>query len=217
MPIKVILTGTTGMVGEGVLLECLQNDQVSEVLSISRKSYGLQHPKFKELLISDFMKIHEYEDQLHGFDACFFCAGVSSIGKNEEEYTQLTYSLTLHFAKVLAESNPKMVFNYVSGALTDSSEKGRSMWARVKGKTENDLMKLPFKGQYNFRPGMMKPFPGQKNFNPIVKALLAVMRVILPKQTLTMQEVGKAMIYTSTRVYEKQVLEVKDIMLLGKK
>ncbi|WP_026951017.1 NAD-dependent epimerase/dehydratase family protein [Algoriphagus mannitolivorans] len=217
MPIKVILTGTTGMVGEGVLLECLQNDEVSEILSISRKPYGLQHPKLKELLIPDFMKIHEFQDQLQGYDACFFCAGVSSIGKNEEEYTQLTYSLTLHFAKVLANLNPEMVFNYVSGALTDSSEKGRSMWARVKGKTENDLMKLHFKGQYNFRPGMMKPFPGQKNFNPIVKALLAVMRVILPKQTLTMQEVGKAMIYTSTRGYEKQVLEVKDIMLLGKK
>lgn len=216
MPIKVVLTGTTGMVGEGVLLECLQNDQVSEILSISRKSYGLQHPKLRELLIPDFMKIHEYGDQLHGFDACFFCAGVSSIGKKEEEYTQITYTLTLHFAKVMAELNPTMVFNYVSGALTDSSEKGRSMWARVKGKTENDLMKLPFKGQYNFRPGMMKPFPGQKNFNPIVKVLLAVMRVLLPKQTLTMEEVGKAMIRTSIEGYEKQVLEVKDILALGR-
>src|SRR5678815_52982 len=142
--IKVIITGATGMVGEGVLFECLKNKAVTEVLIINRRHYELQHPKLNELLIPDFFKLNEYADKIQGYDACFFCAGVTSIGKKEPEYTQLTYDITLHFANVFLNANPNSVFTYVSGQGTDSSEKGKLMWARVKGETENDLMKLPF-------------------------------------------------------------------------
>src|SRR6218665_1606000 len=153
---KIILTGATGMAGEGVLLECLQNDAVKEVLVVGRSHYEITHPKLKEWLVPDFLKLTA-DDILRGYDACFFCAGISSVGMSEEKYTAITYDTTMHFAKTLAEINTSMVFNYISGSQTDSSEKGKSMWARVKGKTENHLMKLPFRGQYNFRPGGMSP------------------------------------------------------------
>ncbi|MCF8448188.1 MAG: NAD-dependent epimerase/dehydratase family protein, partial [Bacteroidia bacterium] len=152
---KVIITGATGMVGEGILLACLENPTITEIVMINRRTFPLQNPKLKELIVSDFMKLENYSADFKEYDACFFCAGISSIGLKEPEYTHITYDITLNVAKVLADLNPKMVFTYVSGALTDSSEKGKSMWARVKGKTENDLMKLPFKGVYNFRPGFM--------------------------------------------------------------
>lgn len=138
-PIKIILTGATGMVGEGVLLECLENPNISEVLSVSRKPSGKKHAKLKEYLVSDFLNIDVNDENLKGYDACFFCAGISSVGMSEEDYTKITYDTTLHFAKVLLNLNPEMVFNYVSGASTDKTESGKLMWARVKGKTENDL------------------------------------------------------------------------------
>ncbi|WP_026966915.1 NAD-dependent epimerase/dehydratase family protein [Algoriphagus terrigena] len=216
MPLKIILTGATGMVGEGVLLELLQNDQVSEVLSISRKPYAISHPKYSELLVADFMQIDSHREKLTGFDACFYCAGVSSVGTSEADYTHITQTTTLHFARLLAELNPAMVFDFVTGTLTDSSEKGRSMWARVKGKTENELMKLPFRGQYNFRPGFMKPFPGQKNVKALFKPLIAILPYLIPRKTLTLQEVGRAMIKTVTEGYSKQVLEIGDIKRLGR-
>ncbi|GAA0879864.1 epimerase [Algoriphagus jejuensis] len=216
MSLKIILTGATGMVGEGVLLECLENDQVSEVLSISRKPYSISHPKFSELLVSDFLQIDTYRENLTGFDACFYCAGVSSVGMNEADYTHITQTTTLHFAKILAELNPEMVFDFVTGALTDSSEQGRSMWARVKGKTENELMKLPFRGQYNFRPGIMTPAPGQKNVKGIYRPLIAMLSFFMPKKTLSLNDVGKAMIKTVTQGYSKQVLEISDIQQLGR-
>ncbi|MGX5683867.1 NAD-dependent epimerase/dehydratase family protein [Chryseobacterium cucumeris] len=128
-PIKIILTGATGMVGEGVLMECLENPDVSEILSISRKPSGKTHPKLKEYLVSDFLSLDLNDEKLKGYDACFFCAGISSIGMNEEEYTQITYDTTLHFAKAVLNQNPEMVFNYVSGAGTDSTESGKMMWA----------------------------------------------------------------------------------------
>ncbi|MCC3216360.1 NAD-dependent epimerase/dehydratase family protein [Chryseobacterium sp. X308] len=162
-PIKIILTGATGMVGEGVLMECLENPDVSEILSISRKPSGKTHPKLKEYLVPDFLSLDLNDEKLKGYDACFFCAGISSIGMNEEEYTQITYDTTLHFAKAVLNQNPEMVFNYVSGAGTDSTESGKMMWARVKGKTENDLKRMNFRGAYNFRPGFMKPVEGQIN------------------------------------------------------
>jgi len=136
---KVIITGTTGMVGEGVMLECLNHTQITEVLSVSRKPTGLSHPKLKEYILADFMMLQENDETLKGYDACFFCAGVSSVGMKEEEYRHITYDTTLHFAKAL-NPNPQMSFIYVSGGGTDTTEKGRMMWARVKGKTENDLM-----------------------------------------------------------------------------
>jgi uncharacterized protein YbjT (DUF2867 family) len=152
-PIKVIITGATGMVGEGVLHECLNHPMVEEVLIVNRKPFGMEHPKLKEIIHADFFDISPIRDQVKGYDACFFCLGVSSVGLKEDEYYRLTHTLTLNFATILAAANPNMTFEYISGAGTDKTEKGRSMWARVKGKTENDLAKLPFKKVYNFRPG----------------------------------------------------------------
>ncbi len=209
--IKVIITGATGMVGEGVLFECLQNPTVSEVLIVNRRHYEMQHPKLKELIVPDFFQLNKFAENIKGYDACFFCAGVSSVGMKEDKYTQLTYDTTLAFAKALLEVNSNMVFTYVSGAQTDSSEKGRMMWARLKGKTENDLAKLPFKAEYNFRPGIMQPFPDQKNWKAIVKFLVKMVKVISPKSVLTMQEVGRAMINAATVGYSKNVLEISDI------
>lgn len=214
--IKVIITGATGMVGEGVLFECLQNEKVAEVLIVSRRHYDLQHPKLKELLVPDFLKMDSFSESLKGYDACFFCAGVSSVGKNEEQFTHLTYDTTLAFAKSLIRVNPVMVFTYVSGAKTDSSEKSRMMWARVKGKTENDLAALGFKSEFNFRPGIMQPFKGQKNWKPAVKFLVKIVKFVAPKSVLTLQEVGRAMINAATIGYPKNVLEVADIQILAK-
>jgi hypothetical protein len=150
--LNVIITGATGMVGEGVLLTCLEHPAIAQVLLVSRKQYGLQHPKLKECIVPDFLHLDDVRSQLTGYDACFFCAGISSAGMSEANYTHITYDITLHFAGVLASLNPQMVFCYVSGALTDSSEKGSIMWARVKGRTENALTRLGFRSVYNFRP-----------------------------------------------------------------
>ncbi|MFT4155610.1 NAD-dependent epimerase/dehydratase family protein [Parafilimonas sp.] len=214
--IKVIITGATGMVGEGVLFECLQNAAVSEVLIINRRHYEIQHPKLKELLAPDFFRLDDYADKIQGYDACFFCAGVTSVGKKEPEYTKLTYDTTLAFAKVLWQHNNNMVFTYVSGSHTDSTEKGRVMWARVKGKTENDLAKLGFKAEYNFRPGAMLPFEGQRNWKSTYKLLAGIIKVFAPKTVLTMHEVGKAMINCVTIGYHKNILEISDIRQLAK-
>jgi uncharacterized protein YbjT (DUF2867 family) len=212
---KVIITGATGMVGEGVLFECLQNNTVSEILIINRKSYNLTHPKLKELIVSDFMKLEEYASNLMGYDACFYCAGVSVIGMKEADYTYVIYDTTLQFAKTVLQLNPSIVFNFVSGRSTDSSEKGKVMWARVKGKTENELMKLGFKDQYNFRPGFMKSITGQKNVKTIFKIFNLFYPTLFPSSSLTLQEVGKAMINAVKIGYSKQVLEIKDIKKLA--
>lgn len=213
--LKVIVTGATGMVGEGVLFECLQNEKVAEVLIISRRHYELQHPKLKELIVPDFMKLDSFSEQIKGYDACFFCAGVSSIGKNEDQFTVLTYDTTMAFAKVISEANNNLVFTYVSGAKTDSTEKSKMMWARVKGKTENDLAKLSFKAEYNFRPGVMRPFADQKNWKPIVILLVKIIQKISPKSVLTLQQVGRAMINAVIIGYPKNVLEINDIRKLA--
>ncbi len=213
--IKVIITGATGMVGEGVLFECLQNAMVSEILIISRRHYNLQHSKLKELIVADFFQLNNFSENIKGYDACFFCAGVSSVGMKENKYTHLTYDTTLAFAKALADVNSNMVFSYVSGAQTDSSEKGKRMWARVKGRTENDLMKLPFKAAYNFRPGIMLPFDDQKNWKAVYKFIAKVIKLFSPKNVLTMHEVGKAMINCVTIGYDKNILEIRDIKQLG--
>jgi uncharacterized protein YbjT (DUF2867 family) len=216
MGIRVMITGTTGMVGEGVMLECLENSAVEEVMMVNRRHNDWHHPKLKELLVPDFLKIENFSDQLKGFDACFFCAGVSSVGMDEKKYTSLTYDTTLHFAKQVSSLNPGMVFTYVSGAQTDSSEKGRLMWARVKGRTENDLMKLPFKGVYNFRPGVMSPVKGQKNLKTIYRIFVPVFTFLMSSQTLSLNEVGRAMINAVTKGYPKHILEIKDIRELAK-
>jgi uncharacterized protein YbjT (DUF2867 family) len=211
--LKVIITGATGMVGEGVLLHCLQSEEIAEVLMINRKAFGLTHPKLRELLVGDFNKLADFDTQLSGFDACFYCAGVSSLGMNEAEYTRITYDTTLNFAKVLYEINPEMVFNFVTGTLTKTS--GAQMWQRVKGRTEDALMSLGFKGQYNFRPGFMKPVNGQKNVRWFFKPFVAILPYLIPKQSLTLDQVGQAMIHTVTKGYQKQVLEISDIKILA--
>jgi len=219
MGLKVILTGATGLVGEGVLFECLENSQVDQVLMINRKHYqGKPHTKLKECLVTDFFHLDNIEDQLKGYDACFYCAGISSNGVNEEEYTHITYETTLEFANKILELNPEITFCHISGSHTDSSEKGRFMWARVKGKTENALIRMPFKSVYNFRPGFMKPTKGQQNVKGYYKtmsALSSILKYIFPM--LHMKQIGQAMINSVTKGYNKQVLEIKDIKALAAK
>src|SRR6185503_1612348 len=160
---RVILTGVTGMVGGGVLLEWLESPDVTQVLTVSRKQTNHTHAKLEQLLVPDFRKLDEVEAKLGGYDACFYCAGVSSVGMSEADYTVVSYDTPVAFATTLARLDPTMVFTYVTGASTDSTEQGKKMWARVKGRAENAVMRLPFKGVYNFRPGLMMPKPGQKH------------------------------------------------------
>lgn len=217
--LKVIITGATGMVGEGVLHECLLHPQIENVLVINRKPCGIQHPKLKEIIHADFFNLSPIKNELSGFDACFFCLGVSSVGMKEPDYFKLTYTLTMHFAEIVSEVNSNMVFCYISGAGTDSTEKGRMMWARVKGKTENDLMKLPFKKVYNFRPAMLEPTKGLKNTLSLYKYfgwVAPILRLLAPNQICTLQQLGKSMIYVTINGYKKQILEVKDIKEKGK-
>ena len=216
---KVIITGTTGMVGEGVLLECLANQQVTEVLSVSRKPIGIKHLKLKEYIVPDFFSLKENDENLKDYDACFFCAGVSSVDTKETEYAKITYDTTLAFAKALHPKS-QMTFAYISGAGTDSSETGRLMWARVKGKTENDLMKQPFKQVFAFRPGAMKYTEGQKNvsgMNKFLSWLYPAFKTLFPNTANTVRQLGQAMIYAAQNGYEKKVAEVSDIKILADK
>jgi len=218
--ITAILTGATGMVGEGVLHECLQHDDVAAVLVINRKPCGVSHPKLKEIIHADFFNLSAIEIQLAGYNTCFFCLGVSSIGMKEPEYYRMTYTLTMNFAEKVLKQNPGMTFCYISGANTDSSEKGRMMWARVKGKTENDLMRLFLKKTYNFRPGIIEPTKGLKNtlkFYKYLGWLIPVIRLIKRGSIVSLKQLGLAMINASSKGYEKQVLEVKDIIALSKR
>ena len=219
MKIKAIITGVTGMVGEGVLHECLLHPDVESVLVINRKPCGVNHQKLSEIIHKDFSDLSAIENQLTGYNACYFCAGVSSVGKKENEYTRITYDLTLNFARTLLKLNPDMIFCYVSGSGTDSTEKGRLMWARVKGKTENDLMKLGFKDAYMFRPGLIKPTKGLKNtyksymlFTPFYP----IFRKLFPKFVVTLEEIGLAMINVTLFGSDKKVLECKDIAQIAK-
>ncbi len=216
--IRAIITGASGMVGEGVLIECLQHTEVESVLVVGRKPCGHTHPKLKEVLVKDFFDLSAVESQVKGYNACYFCLGVSSIGMKEPEYHKLTYELTMNFARLVSRQNPDMTFCYVSGGGTDSSEKGKSMWARVKGKTENDLMKLPFKKVIAFRPGFMKPTRGQKNALPYYKYfnwLFFLGRPLAPHIFMLLSEVGRAMINAVRLGTEKNVLELKDILALA--
>ena len=217
--IKLVLTGATGMVGEGVLHECLQRNDVAEVLVINRKSCGVSHAKLKEIIHADFFDLSAIEGQLLQYDACLFCLGVSSVGMKEPEYRRLTYDLTMHVAGTLSRLNENMTFCYISGASTDSTEKGKMMWARVKGKTENDLMKLGFKQVSNFRPGILEPTKGLKNTLGLYKYfgwILPIIRMLAPNHISTLKQLGTAMINAVTKGYPKQIVEVKDIIALAK-
>jgi hypothetical protein len=218
MKINAIITGTTGMVGEGVLLECLDHPDVESILVLNRKPLGMTHPKLREVIVKDFFTLEPITRELSGFNACFFCLGVSSVGIGREEYRHITFDLTLNVAQVLERLNPGLTFCYVTGAGTDSSEKGRSAWARVKGATENALLRL-FRNAYMFRPGFMKTTPGQKNIKSWYKYiawLYPIGRKLYPAGFCTLQEVGQAMINVVLKGYPKAVLEVPDIVTLAK-
>lgn len=218
MNIKVIIFGATGMVGEGVLLEALSHDHVESVLAIGRRSCQVTHSKLKELIHDDFFNYAGIEEQLEGYHACFFCLGVSSLGMNESDYTRVSYDLTMQAATTLSRLNPAMTFCYVSGTGTDSTEQGRIMWARVKGRTENHLAKFPFKAVYLFRPGLIKPTKGQKNVKLIFKVVAwpyPLWKLLFPRTVCMLQELGLAMINVSLTGYSKRILENVDIARLG--
>jgi uncharacterized protein YbjT (DUF2867 family) len=218
--IKLILTGATGMVGEGVLTECLQHPEIEQILVINRKPCGVRHPKLKEIIHTNFFDFSSIESELVGYNACFFCLGISSVGVKKEDFYQSTYVLTMHVAETLSKLNSDMIFCYISGAGTDATEKGRMAWARVKGKTENDLMKLPFKRVYNFRPGALEATKGAKNILPYYKYFawgFPILKIIAPNSICSLKELGIAMTNAVTKGSDKQVIEVKDIHILSKK
>src|SRR5216683_7922888 len=215
---KVILFGATGMVGQGCLRECLIDPEVETVLAVGRSPTGVQNAKLREIVHDNFLDFSAIESQLAGFDACFFCLGVSSVGMDEERYRHLTYDLTLAAATTLAKVNPGMVFIYVTGRGTDSTERGSLMWARVKGKTENDLLKLPFKAAFMFRPAGIQPLHGIRSKTAWVQAiyvvaapLLSYLNRVAPKYMTTTEQVGRAMIKVARDGYPKPVLESEDI------
>ena len=214
---KVIIFGASGMVGQGVLRECLRDPDVERVLVVWRSSIGVQNEKVREIVHRDFLDFSNVEDQLSGYDACFFCLGVSSAGMNERDYSRVTYDVTIAAAEVLARKNPGMTFIYVSGAGTDSSERGGSMWARVKGRTENALLKMPLKA-YMFRPAYIQPMHGIKSKTKLYGAMYSVvapiyplLRRLAPKYVTTTEQLGRAMICVAKRGAPKRVLESDDI------
>src|ERR1700752_5048573 len=215
---KVILFGGSGMVGQGVLHECLVDASVESVLSVGRSPLGVQHAKLREILHKDFTDYSAIEPQLAGYDACFFCLGVSSIGMDEERYRHLTYDITMAAARTLVRLNPGMVFTYVTGRGTDSTEQGPRRWARVKGKTENDLLKLPFKAAYMFRPAGIQPLHGVRSkfgwinvVYALTAPLLSWMVRAVPTQMTTSEQLGRAMIKVARDGYPKPILESEDI------
>ncbi len=219
---KIIIFGASGMVGQGVLLECLDSPGVVSALTVGRSSVELTHEKLREVLHRDFLDYSSIEDELRGYDACFFCLGVSSVGMSEEDYHRLTYEFTIRAAETLVRLNPAMTFCYVSGQGTDSSERGRSMWARVKGKTENQLLRLPFKAAYMFRPGYIQPLKGVKSKVRLFRMIYAVfgplypvLKTLLPQAVTNTENVGRAMLRVVSDGYSKQVLENRDINALG--
>lgn len=216
---NVILFGASGMVGQGVLRECLLDPEVEKVLSIGRSLTGQQHAKLREIVNQDIGNLAPIEDQLHGYDACFFTLGVSSVGMKEADYRRITYDLTLGAAQTLARLNPGMTFIYVSGQNTDSN--GRSMWARVKGETENALLRLPFKAAYMFRPGFIQPLHGVKSKTALYRIPYAILGPfnslflkVFPKYATTTEILGRAMIKAARQGASKRVLESQDINAL---
>ena len=220
--LNVIITDSTGMVGEGILYECLRNENIEKILVINRKTCGYSHPKLTEIIHDNFSDISSLSYKIKGYNACYFCLGTTSMGKSEAEYTKLTYDLTINFATTISQNNSDMTFCYISGAGTDTSEKGRVMWARVKGKTENDLIKLPFKQVYNFRPAGIEPFLPLKASQTYYKTykyfgwIFSIIKVIKPDYVVKLKDIAAAMIKVSTSGYSKNNIEVKDIKILAK-
>jgi uncharacterized protein YbjT (DUF2867 family) len=220
---NVIITGATGMVGKGVLLECLDHDSIEKVLIIGRNPLGMQHPKLEELIHKDFNDFSNCKDQLNGYDACFFCMGISSVGMKEDAFNRITHDLTLSLAKTLVEIRPGMTFNYVSGKGTDSSEKGKIMWARVKGKTENELLNLGFKQAFMFRPNAIIPLRGIKSKTKSYQFiydyfmwLVKLIKTFAPNSVVNTTQMGLAMINSVLFGYSTNILEPQDIIELSK-
>jgi uncharacterized protein YbjT (DUF2867 family) len=220
--LKIILFGATGMVGQGVLRECLWDPRVEQVLAVGRTTTGQAHPKLRELVHNDLRHYELIESQLNGFDACFFCLGATAAGKSEETYAHVNYDLPVAAAETLARLNPQMTFMYVSGAGTDSTEKGRLMWARVKGRTENALQRLPFKAVYLFRPGIIQPLHGIRSktrlyqiFYDLSQPVMPLLRKLFPNQILTTEEIGRAMLRAAQQGAPQPVLEIRDIRQLA--
>ncbi|NOU70739.1 NAD(P)H-binding protein [Paenibacillus sp. LMG 31458] len=218
---NVLLFGATGMVGQSVLRECLLDPQVHSVLAVGRNTTGQNHPKLHEQVHANLLDLTDIEHRLSGFDACFFCLGVSSAGMSEDRYRAITYDITMHVAETLVRLNPNMSFFYVTGMGTDSTENGRSMWARVKGKTENDLLKLPFKAAYMFRPGGILPLHGVKSktklyqsIYTITKPLYPLLEKWFPNSITTSEKIGRAMIKIAKQGYPKSIIESSDINLI---
>jgi uncharacterized protein YbjT (DUF2867 family) len=221
--LKVLLFGATGMVGQGVLRECLQAADVELVQTIGRTPTGQQHPKLRERVQADMWHYDAVAAELAEFDACYYCIGVTSSGLSEEKYTHLTYDMTLAAAEALARVNPQMVFVYVSAAGADSKEQSRLMWERVRGRTENALFKLPFRATYVFRPGMIEPLDGIKSrttayriFYSLTKPLLPLLRAAMPNQVLSTRLIGQAMLAVTRSASRSRVLEMADIAQLAK-
>jgi uncharacterized protein YbjT (DUF2867 family) len=215
---QVMVFGATGMVGQGVLRECLADSAVDRVLTVGRSRTAQRHEKLSEITPPDLMDLAAFEAELTGFDACFFCLGVSAAAMSEERYSALTYDLTLAIARTLARLNPEMTFVYVSGAGTDSTERGRTMWARVKGRTENALFALPFRAAYMFRPGLIIPMHGVRSrtgwyrvFYGALTPLFPLLRRLFPRAITTTEQIGRAMLGVARRGYSKGILDPSDI------
>jgi uncharacterized protein YbjT (DUF2867 family) len=219
MKIKAVIFGATGMVGEGVLHQAIQSPDVEEILVISRRPTGVQHEKVKEKIIEDFYNFSERDEYLKGYNACYFCLGISSLVVSATDYVKITYDLTLSAARALAALNPDMTFCYVSGSGTDSTEKGKIRWARVKGKTENDLLRLQFKQVFLFRPGYIRPIKGLKKSyraSKMISPIYPLLKKLFPGYVCTLQELGNAMISVTLNGYAKSHLENTDISLIGR-
>ena len=219
---NVVLFGATGMVGQGVLRECLLDPHVDRILSVGRNATGQHHAKLREIVPADLFDLSSLQSELVGFDACFFCLGVSSAGMKEEDYRRITHDLTLAVAKTLLRLNPQMTFIFVSGAGTDSTERGRAMWARVKGQTENDLLRMPFKGAYMFRPAAIQPLHGVTSRTKLYRVvytitapLLPLLKRMLPRYVTTTERLGRSMIEVALHGASKNILETEDINNVG--
>ncbi|MDA3929162.1 MAG: epimerase [Prolixibacteraceae bacterium] len=220
---KVVITGTTGMVGQGVLLECLENESIEKVIVINRHSIGMEHPKLVEVIHENFFELWTIEHYYEECDACFFCLGVSSSGMSKDTYYKITHDLTLNFAESFNDVTSNASFIYVSGEGTNSTEKGKSNWSRVKGKTENDLLLIPFKSAYMFRPGLINPVRGEKSrtylYNVIyvvVRPLYPLLKLLMPNHVTTTAKLGRAMINAVQKGFEKNILETRDINSVAK-
>lgn len=218
---NVMLFGATGMVGQGVLRECLLDADVAQVLCVGRRATGLQHPKLRELVVPDMLDYSAVQKELVGYDACLFCLGVSSVGMSEEDYRRVTYDITLAAARLLERLNPQMSFIYVSGAGTDSSERGPRMWARIKGETENALMRLPFKAAYMFRPGFIQPLHGVRSKTALyrwiyllARPVFSLVRLVAPNRVTTSEQLGRAMLVAAKRGAPAPLVEMPDINAL---